>query len=93
MTRRRSGTTVHGVPAPFPQPVIMRAGPRPPARPTVRSSAMLLLNEELARARMREYEAVAAEARLGARVHAVQKWQRRAERAAQRACLAAAQIL
>ena len=54
---------------------------------------MLLLNEELARARMREYEAVAAQARLGARVHAAHKWQRRAERAAQRARLAAAQIL
>ena len=93
MTRRRSGTTVHGVPAPFPQPVIMRVGPRPLAAPTVRSSAMLLLNEELARARMREYEAVAAEARLGARVHAVHKWQRRAERAAQRARVAAAQVL
>jgi hypothetical protein len=92
MTRRRSGTTVHGVPAPFPQPVIMRVG-RPPHAPTVRSSAMLLLNEELARARMREYEAVAAEARLGSRVHAAHKWQRRAERAAQRARLAAAQIL
>jgi hypothetical protein len=54
---------------------------------------MLLLNEELARARMREYEAVAAQARLGSRVHAAHKWQRRAERAAQRARLAAAQIL
>jgi hypothetical protein len=54
---------------------------------------MLLLNEELARARMREFEAAAAQARLGARVHAVHKWQRRAERAAQRARLAAAQIL
>jgi hypothetical protein len=93
MTRRRSGTTVHGVPAPFPQPVIMRVGRRPPAPPTVRSSAMLLLNEELARARMREYEAVAAETRLGARLHAAHNWQRRAERAAQRARLAAAQVL
>ena len=92
MTRRRSGTTVHGVPAPFPQPMIMRVG-RPPHAPTVRSSAMLLLNEELARARMREYEAVAAQARLSSRVHAVHKWQRRAERATQRARLAAAQIL
>ncbi len=92
MTRRRSGTTVHGVPTPFPQPTVMRVGPRPLA-PSVRSTAMLLLNEELARARMREYEAVAAEVRLGARVHAVHKWQRRAERAAQRARLAAAQIL
>ena len=54
---------------------------------------MLLLNEELARARMREYEAVAAETRLGARLHAAHKWQRRAERASRRARLAAAQIL
>jgi len=92
MTRRRSGTTVHGVPAPFPQPVIMRVGRRPPAH-TVRSSAMLLIYEELARARMCEYEAVAAQARLGARVHAAHKWQRRAERASRRARLAAAQIL
>jgi hypothetical protein len=54
---------------------------------------MLLLNEELARARMRESEAVAARVRLGARVQAVHKWQRRAEKAAQRARLAAAGIL
>ena len=91
MTRRRSGTTVHGAPAPIVQPAL-RVGARPFA-PQIRSTAMLLLNEELARARMREYEAVAAEARLGARVHAVHKWQRRAERAAKRASLAAAQIL
>jgi hypothetical protein len=92
MTRRRSGTTVHGVPTPFPQPKPLRVGARPLA-PTVRSTAMLLLNEELARARMREYEAVAAEARLGSRLQAAHKWQRRAERAAQRARLAAAQVL
>ncbi|HEV7656374.1 MAG TPA: hypothetical protein VGP36_16800 [Mycobacteriales bacterium] len=54
---------------------------------------MLLLNEELARARMREAEAVAAEVRLGAKVHAMHKWQRRADRAARRARLAAAEIL
>jgi hypothetical protein len=54
---------------------------------------MLLLNEELARARMRESEAEAARARLGARVQAAHKWQRRAERAAHRARLAAAEIL
>jgi hypothetical protein len=54
---------------------------------------MLLLNEELALARMREYEAVAAQARLGSRLQAAHKWQRRAERAAQRARLAAAQVL
>jgi hypothetical protein len=92
MTRRRSGTTVHGVPTPFPQPKHLRVGARPLA-PTVRSTAMLLLNEELARARMREYEAVAAQARLGSRLQAAHKWQRRAERAAARARLAAAQVL
>ena len=54
---------------------------------------MLLLNEELARARMRDAEAVAARARLGARVQAASKWQRRADRAARRARLAAAEIL
>ena len=92
MTRPRSGTTVHGARAPISQPTTVRVGARPLA-PSVRSSAMLLLNEELARARMREYEAVAAQARLGARLTAAHRRQRRAERAAQRARLAAAQIL
>lgn len=91
MTRRRSGTTVRGASVPLRQSV-PRVGTRPLA-PTVRSTAMLLLNEELARARMREREADAAQARLGARVHAVQKWQRRADRAARRARLAAAAIV
>jgi hypothetical protein len=54
---------------------------------------MLLLNEELARARMRETEAEAARVRLGVRVHAAGKWQRRAERAVRRARLSAAGIL
>jgi hypothetical protein len=54
---------------------------------------MLLLNEELARARMRDAEAVAARVRLGVRVEAASKWQRRAEKAARRARLAAAEIL
>jgi hypothetical protein len=54
---------------------------------------MLLLNEELARARMRETETEAAQARLGARLQAARKWQRRADRAARRARLAAAGIL
>ena len=53
---------------------------------------MLLLNEELARARMRERESDAARRRLVARVHAARKWQRRAEHAARRARLAAAAI-
>jgi hypothetical protein len=53
---------------------------------------MLLLTEELARARMREQEVDAARARLVARVHAARKWQRRAEHAARRARLAAAAV-
>ncbi len=91
MTRRRSGTTVHGAPAPVPQPAL-RVGARPLV-PKIRSTAMLLLNEELARARMRETETEAAQARLGARLQAARKWQRRADRAAHRARLAAAGIL
>jgi hypothetical protein len=91
MTRRRSGTTVHGAPAPIIQPAL-RVGARPFA-PKIRSTAMLLLNEELARARMRDAEAVAARARLGARVQAAHKWQRRADKAVRRARLAAAEIL
>ena len=92
MTRRRSGI-VHGAPVPIRQrQPVLRVGGRPLA-PTVRSTTMLLLNEELARARMRESEAEAARARLGARVRAAQKWQRRAERAARRARLAAAAII
>ena len=89
MTRPRPRTTL-GAPAPV-VPSVPRVGARPLA-PTVRSTAMLLLNEELARARMRETEAEAAGMRLGARVHAAQKWQRRAERATRRARLAAAAI-
>ncbi|HEX6756212.1 MAG TPA: hypothetical protein VF109_09745 [Mycobacteriales bacterium] len=54
---------------------------------------MLLLDEELARARTREMEAVAAQARLSAQVVAVRKWRRRAEHAARRARLAAAAIV
>ena len=50
---------------------------------------MLLLIEELARARMRESEAEAGRVRLGSRLHAAHEWQRRAERAAARARLAA----
>ena len=89
MSRPRFGTT-HGAPAPVIQPAL-RVGARPLA-PTVRSSAMLLLNEELARARMREREAYAARERLVARMHAARKWQRRAEHAARRAHLAVAAV-
>ena len=90
MTRRRSGTTVRGASAPLPQPAL-RVGARPLA-PKIRSSVMLLLNEELARARMRESEAEAAQLRLGSRLHAARKWERRARRATDRARLAAAAI-
>jgi len=53
---------------------------------------MLLLNEELARARMREREADAARERLVARLSAAHRWQRRAEHAARRAHLAAVAV-
>ena len=89
MSRPRIGITP-GAPAPVVQPA-PRAGRRPLA-PTVRSSAMLLLNEELARARMREREAEAARERLVVRLSAARKWRRRAEHAARRASLAAAAV-
>jgi hypothetical protein len=62
---------------------------RRPLAPTVRSTAMLLLNEELARARMRELAEEAEHARLVARVRAARKRSRRAEGVARRARLAA----
>jgi hypothetical protein len=89
MSGPRIGSTP-GAPAPDVQPAL-RVGARPLA-PTVRSSTMLLLNEELARARMREREADAARQRLAVRVAAARKWRRRAEHAARRARLAAAAL-
>ena len=89
MRTDRRGTTA-GVAAPARSRV-----PRPGARPaavTVRSTVMLLLNEELARARMRELEAEAARARLAIRVRAARKWERRAESSVRRARRAAAAI-
>jgi hypothetical protein len=61
--------------------------------PTVRSMDMLLLYENLARARMREAEAEAAQARLAHRLVVARRWQRRAEHAARRARLAAAAVI
>jgi hypothetical protein len=61
--------------------------------PTVRSLDMLLLNEDLARARIREAEAEAAQARLAHRLIVARRWQRRAEKAARRARLAAAAVI
>ena len=91
MTRQRARAVPGTAGLPI-SPSIPRVGARPLA-PTVRSTAMLLLNEELARARMRESEAEAARARLVAQVLAARKWQRRAEHAARRARLAAAAIV
>jgi hypothetical protein len=53
---------------------------------------MLLLNEELARARMRERESAAVEARLARQVLVARRRQRRAEQAARRARLSAAAV-
>jgi len=68
--------------------------------PTARSLEMLLINEDLARARMRDAEAEAAEARLAHRLivarrmrRRAERWQHRAEQAARRARLAAAAVL
>lgn len=69
-------------------PFSLRAAALPLA-PTVRSAEMLLLNEELARARMRERQEAAAEARLVRRLANVRRSQRRADRAARLARLAA----
>lgn len=49
---------------------------------------MLLMHEELARARMREMQEEAAAARRAHLLLAAKKWQRRAEAAAHRARLA-----
>lgn len=49
---------------------------------------MFALHEELARARMREDQQLAAARRRGAALAAARRWQRRAERAAVRARLA-----
>ena len=54
----------------------------------VRGNQMLLMHEDLARARMRELQEEAREINLARRLRAVAKWQRRAESAARRARLA-----
>jgi hypothetical protein len=53
---------------------------------------MLLMHEELARARMREMQAEAQEIHRVRRLRAATKWQRRAESAARRARLAKKQF-
>ncbi len=57
----------------------------PMTEPSVRSSAMLLMHEELARARMSELRDEAENYRRCARLLAARRWRRRAERAARRA--------
>lgn len=61
----------------------------PLAQPTpmLRSSAMLLMNEDLARARMREMERFAEDHRRANRLLAVRRSQRRANEVARRARL------
>jgi len=54
----------------------------------LRSSTMLLMDEDLARARMRELHLDAAASGRVRRVLAARRWQHRAERAARRARLA-----
>jgi len=56
--------------------------------PAIRSSTMLLMHEDLARARMRELHQDAVASAQARRVLAARRWQRRAERAAMRARLA-----
>jgi hypothetical protein len=53
--------------------------------PSVRSNAMLLMHEELARARMSEMQEDAENYRRCQRLLAARRWQRKAARATQRA--------
>lgn len=59
-----------------------------PTRPIVRSSTMLLMHEELARARMRDLHRDAVASTRARQLLAARRWQRRSERAALRARLA-----
>lgn len=61
-------------------------------RPTVRSKAMLLMYEELARARMRDAAGDATEWSRARRLLAARRWQRRAARSARRARVAESHV-
>jgi uncharacterized 2Fe-2S/4Fe-4S cluster protein (DUF4445 family) len=74
MTTRKTTTAAAG-PAAAPAPMSHGARALPP---TVRSTTMLLLNEELARARTRDREADGANARLARTALSARKRQRRA---------------
>jgi hypothetical protein len=56
----------------------------PMTEPSVRSSTMLLMHEELARARMSAREEEAEHYRRCARLRAARRWQRKADQAARR---------
>ena len=56
----------------------------PMTEPSVRSSTMLLMHEELARARMSERREEAEQYRRYARIRAARRWERKAEQAARR---------
>jgi len=58
--------------------------PNPMTEPSVRSSTMLLMHEELARARMSARREEAEHYRRCARLKAARRWQRRAEQATRR---------
>jgi hypothetical protein len=55
-------------------------------------NAIMLLHEDLARARMRESQRVAAQARLARRLGTVRRWRRLAEWASRHAIRAAAEV-
>jgi hypothetical protein len=57
----------------------------PMTEPSVRSNAMLLMHEELARARMSDYRDEAENYRRCARLLAARRWQRKAAQASRRA--------
>ena len=71
-----------------PGPVVGPQRRNQPAVSVVRSRAMLLMYEELARARMRELQEEARDSARARHLLAARRWQRRAESAARRARLA-----
>ena len=71
-----------------PRPLTAAASDTTPPDTVIRSSAMLLMHEDLARARMRDLHRDAVASAQARRVLAARRWQRRAERAALRARLA-----
>jgi hypothetical protein len=79
----RTLPTVTGEVSGAPQPVSASG-----STPHIRSSALLLINEDLARARMREMERSAEDIRRAYRLVAARQWRRRASNASRRARMA-----